>query len=73
MAKFVPREKMSRKARKELDRKRRVTWDFSPSTKIVASKKVYSRKKNAYDRDEYGISVFDFPLFGIPSGSCRTA
>ena len=56
MAAFVPKEKMSKKARRELDRRRRVTWDFSPVTKTVGSKKIYSRKRNAYDRDD-GISV----------------
>ncbi len=50
MAGFVPREKLSKKARKEMDRSRRVTWGFSPVTKTVESKKTYSRKRKAHDR-----------------------
>lgn len=59
MAKFVPKDKLSKKAQKELNRQRRVTWDFSPVTKTVDSKKLYNRKRNARDRyDDYGASVF---------------
>ena len=59
MAKFVPKGKLSRKARKELNRQRRVTWEFSPVTRTVESKKLYNRKKNARDRyDDSGTSVF---------------
>ena len=61
MARFVPKEKMSKKARKEINRRRRVTWEFSPVTKTVGSKKVYNRKKNSCDRPEdYGAGVFQF-------------
>jgi hypothetical protein len=59
MAKFVPKGKLSRKARKELNRQRRVTWEFSPVTRTGESKKLYNRKKNARDRyDDSGTSVF---------------
>ena len=59
MAKFVPKDKLSKRAQKELNRQRRVTWDFSPVTKTVDSKKLYNRKRNARDRyDDYGTSVF---------------
>ena len=58
MAKFVPKGKLSKKAQKELNRKRRVTWDFSPVTKTVESRKVYSRKRKAQNRDDYGLSFF---------------
>ena len=60
MAKFVPKGKLGKKARKELDRQRRVTWEFSPVTKTVDSKKIYSRKKKAWSQDDYGpgFSVF---------------
>ena len=58
MARFVPRDKLSKKARKELNRQKRVTWEFSPVTKTVESKKVYSRKKKAQYRDDYGLSFF---------------
>ena len=37
MARFVPKDKLSKKARKELNRQKRVTWEFSPGTKTVES------------------------------------
>ena len=58
MARFVPKDKPRKKARKELNRQKRVTWEFSPVTKTVESKKVYSRKKKAQYRDDYGLSFF---------------
>ena len=65
MAGFVPKDKLSKKARKELNRQRRVTWDFSPVTKTVDSRKLYNRKRNARDRyDDYGASA---SLFSVTS------
>ena len=58
MAKFIPKGKLSKKAQKELNRQRRVTWEFSPVTKTVDSRKIYSRKKKAQDREDYGLSFF---------------
>ena len=58
MAKFIPKAKLSKKAQKELNRHRRVTWEFSPVTKTVDSRKIYSRKKKAQNRDDYGLSFF---------------
>lgn len=52
MEKFIPKEKLSKKARKALEAKKRAVWGFSPVTKRVESKKVYSRKKNSRVRDE---------------------
>jgi len=61
MARFVPKDKLSKKAQKELNRQRRTMWNFSPVTKTVDSKKLYNRKRNARDRyDDYGTSVFLF-------------
>ena len=59
MAKFIFREKLSKKARKELDNQKRTVWAFSPTTKKVESKKLYNRKKS--DRawkDDFGMSAF---------------
>ncbi len=61
MARFVPKDKLSKKAQKELNRQRRVTWDFSPVTKTVDSKKLYNRKRNARNRDDYGLGIFLLP------------
>lgn len=44
--KFIAREKLSKKARRELDRQSRVTWGaMDPRVKKVESKKVYNRKR----------------------------
>ena len=68
MARFVPKDKLSKKAQKELNRQRRTMWEFSPVTKTVDSKKLYNRKKNTRDRyDEYGASVFQLHYFIIKS------
>lgn len=45
MKEFVPYEKMSKKQKREYDRKRRGTWTMSPVTRIAKTdKKHYSRK-----------------------------
>lgn len=62
MAGFVPKDKLSKKAQKELNRQRRTMWEFSPVTKTVDSKKLYNRKRNARDRyDDDGASVSLLP------------
>ena len=68
VARFVPKGKLSKKAQKELNRQRRVTWAFSPVTKTVDSKKIYSRKKTVRNRyEEYGPDGFLFsPVFRCP-------
>ena len=59
MAKFISREKLSKKARKELDNQKRTVWAFSPTTKKVESKKLYNRKKSARAwKDDFGRSDF---------------
>ena len=58
MKKFIPKEKLGKKARKQLDSEQRTTWTFSPVTKKVESKKLYNRKRKAHDRyDDYGIPI----------------
>ena len=39
MKKFIPKEKLGKKARKQFDSERRTTWAFSPVTKKMESKK----------------------------------
>ena len=56
MDKFIPREKMGKKARKALDTQRRATWSFSPTTRKVESKKRYNRKTHeSEERDIVGL------------------
>ena len=38
MPKFIPREKLSKKARRSLDAEKRATWGFSPVTRKVENK-----------------------------------
>ncbi|MBQ7868033.1 MAG: hypothetical protein IJ354_07790 [Clostridia bacterium] len=39
MTKFIPREKMSKKARRELDAVKRKKWDMPPVTRKIENKK----------------------------------
>lgn len=50
MDKFIPREKLGKKARKALDSRKRTTWDVKPVTRRVESKKLYNRKKASGER-----------------------
>ena len=59
MAKFISREKLSKKARKERDNQKRAVWAFSPTTRKVESKKLYNRKKSAHVwKDDFSMSAF---------------
>lgn len=42
---MISKNKMSKKAQKELNKTKRVTWDFSPVSRVKESKKVYNRKR----------------------------
>lgn len=51
--KFVPQDKMSKKAQKELNAKKRNTWgNTNPVTKVQPNKKVYDRKRDKKVVDE---------------------
>lgn len=54
--KFIPRQKLSKKAKRALDEKRRATWDgINPVTRQTANKKAYDRKRPAgFDEDRSG-------------------
>ena len=59
MTSFIPRDKLSKKARKQLDAEQRTTWGFSPSTRKVESKKLYNRKKRSHAcYDDSGMGSF---------------
>ena len=61
MTKFIPREKRSRKARRELDLQGRTTWSFPPTTRRIESAKAYNRKKKSHARffEDPGVEFFD--------------
>lgn len=42
---MIPKDKMSKKARTELNKQKRAMWAMSPVTRVKASKKVYNRKR----------------------------
>ena len=42
---MISKNKLSKKARRELDKQQRVTWAFSPVSRVKESKKVYNRKR----------------------------
>ena len=46
MKRFIPREKLGKKARKQLDNEQRATWAFSPVTKKVESKNSTTAREN---------------------------
>jgi len=54
MKAFVPVEKMSKKARKELASARRKMWAVSPVPKVIENKKHDSRKRKSHDRYDDG-------------------
>lgn len=45
-------QKMSKKEKRELDLKRRVTWEFSPVSRIKPGKKIYKRLKAIKDAQD---------------------
>ena len=68
MDRFIERAKLSKKARRELDAKKRVTWDFSPVSRRVESRKIYNRKKRSRGRtDDFGAGSL-FVCCGVCGG-----
>lgn len=64
MKQFVPRNKMNKRHKKELDAQKRTVWNIKPTTKIVKSKKVYDRKKQPRNYEPYdfrGCFICVFP------------
>ena len=54
--KFIPREKLSKKAKRAIDERKRATWEgLNPTTRQTANKKAYDRKRPApFDSDRPG-------------------
>lgn len=44
--KFIPKEKLSKKAKREIDNSQRKVWVITPITKRLESKKLYKRDKS---------------------------
>jgi hypothetical protein len=63
LKKFIPKEKLGKKAKRLEAQKNRVTWAFSPVTRQVESKKGYKRKqksRNRFDNDDAGFLIVLF-------------
>ena len=69
MEKFVPYEKLSKKKKRELDLKRRKTWEISPVTRKPQNPKAYNRKKTRKrDPEDFpNASFFDAFSFLLPA------
>lgn len=63
MAKFIPKAKMSKKARKDLAKQNRVTWEMNPVTRKTENRKAYDRKKNSREWFDKPAGVFFCPVF----------
>lgn len=60
MKQFIPREKLSKKARRQLDKQQRRTWTFPPVEKTMGSKKEYKRHRKAHDyQEEWNRGLFE--------------
>ena len=57
MEKFVPKDKMSKKAQRKMAAERRSTWTFPPVTKKIDSKKNYNRKRISRTRYDDGREI----------------
>ncbi len=66
MDRFIPRDKLSKRAKKALDSKKRVLWNQSPVTRRIECKKTYNRKRALWQKQ------FPEGLSFIPSPASRT-
>ena len=66
MEKFIPYEKLSKKKRRELDRRRRGDWgEIKPVSRKIESGKIYKRKKAKQEEDS-DASLFSYFSFRLP-------
>ena len=72
MTRFIPKEKLSKKARRELDRAGRRTWAFNPASRKVKSKKIYNRKRAQQPEDGGGLFLVGLLGLGQPSATSST-
>ncbi len=64
MKKFIPRDKLSKKARRELDLARRRTWEINPVSRKGKDAKKYDRKKARRWSQDDGIGLSFLIRFG---------
>jgi hypothetical protein len=70
MEKFIPREKLSKRAQNALNAKKRRTWGaISPVTRKPNNPKAYDRNKTRRWTDDGASGPYSFPGYAA-SGSC---
>ena len=52
MKKYVSKDKLSKKAKKALNRKKRVEWAFKPISRVIPNKKKEAQKKLRSEDDD---------------------
>ncbi len=62
MHKFVSREKLGKKAKRELDTQQRQTWAINPVSRKRTSAKAYDRKKARCQSDDDGAGLLLYPV-----------
>jgi hypothetical protein len=66
MQKFIPKEKLGKKAKKTIDKKARGTWGaVNPVTKDAENKKTYNRKKVQKGDDFFPVEPFSFIWYNV--------
>ncbi len=77
MERFIPREKLSKRRKKELNAQKRSTWEgINPVTRKLESKKLYSRKRTPYmDERPSGVFLFQEASFSftVPLRFCYSS
>lgn len=64
MEKFIPYEKMSKKKKKEINQKKRSTWNgLNPITRKSKNLKIYNRKKVLKWNDETFQDIYFYSVF----------
>ncbi|MDR2606644.1 MAG: hypothetical protein LBC38_05115, partial [Oscillospiraceae bacterium] len=75
MQKFIPYEKLSKKARREQDARRRGSWNgLNPVTRVPANPKAYNRSKLKQQTEKFPPAVSVFLLWSLlllPIYLCR--
>ncbi len=74
MTKYVPKEKMSKKAQKERNKAKRVTWGpLNPVTRKPQNPKAYQRKKVRREDIVFDAEPFFMDTYGVSGKQERKA
>ena len=76
MKNFVPKDKLSKKARKKEDQKNRAQWGFSPVSRVIPNKKKEYDRRPRRGADDAGWGVFFIARAGLMTkrtASCQNS